>query len=83
MHQKKIIYRDLKPENIVLSMPDRGHLKMVDFGFSKKLNSKTSRTLTNCGTPCYIAPEIIKNVPYSFEVDVWSFGVLLVEIISG
>jgi novel protein kinase C delta type len=84
MHSNRIIYRDLKPENIVLSMNERGHLKLVDFGFAKKMSaSKSSKTRTNCGTPAYIAPEILKAMSYSYEVDVWSFGVLMVEIISG
>ena len=83
LHQRHIIYRDLKPENIVLSMTERGHLKLVDFGFAKSLKSKSQKTMTNCGTPAYIAPEILKNVQYSYEVDVWSFGVLMVEIVSG
>lgn len=83
LHQNKIIYRDLKPENIVISMNERGHLKLVDFGFAKRMSSKSSKTRTNCGTPAYIAPEILKDMTYSYEVDVWSFGVLMVEIISG
>lgn len=83
LHRKHIIYRDLKPENIVLSMNERGHLKLVDFGFAKSLTSKSHQTKTNCGTPAYIAPEILKSMSYSYEVDVWSFGVLMVEIISG
>ena len=62
---------------------NRGHLKLVDFGFAKQLNKSDARTETNCGTAAYIAPEILKNIPYSYEVDVWSFGILLVEIISG
>lgn len=83
LHKRYIIYRDLKPENIVLSMTERGHLKLVDFGFAKCFSSKSQKTMTNCGTPAYIAPEILKSVSYSYEVDVWSFGVLMVEIISG
>jgi serine/threonine protein kinase len=83
LHKKHIIYRDLKPENIVISMAERGHLKIVDFGFAKSLPSRNAKTKTNCGTPAYIAPEILKSLNYSYEVDVWSFGVLMVEIISG
>lgn len=83
LHREKIIYRDLKPENIVLSLNERGHLKLVDFGFAKKLTTKMPKTWTNCGTPAYIAPEILKSMAYSYEVDVWSFGVLMVEIVSG
>lgn len=64
-------------------MQNRGHVKLVDFGFAKMLNKTDGRTQTNCGTPAYVAPEILKNIPYGYEVDVWSFGVLLVEIVSG
>ena len=81
LHQNSIVYRDLKPENIVLSMKNRGHIKLVDFGFAKIL--KNGKTMTNCGTPVYIAPEIIRGTGHSYKVDVWSLGILIVEIISG
>lgn len=64
-------------------MNERGHLKLVDFGFAKRFSGKSHKTRTNCGTPAYIAPEILKALSYSYEVDVWSFGVLMVEILSG
>jgi serine/threonine protein kinase len=81
LHQNHVVYRDLKPENIVLSMKDRGHIKLVDFGFAKIM--KMGKTITNCGTPVYIAPEILRCTGHSYQVDVWSLGVLMVEIISG
>ena len=84
LHKNNVIYRDLKPENIVISMQERGHLKLVDFGFAKKLNNIKQRTFTNCGTPAYIAPEILRNqVGHGYEVDIWSLGVLMCELISG
>jgi len=84
LHSNNIIYRDLKPENIVISMLERGHIKLVDFGFAKQLKSQFGRTNTNCGTPAYIAPEILRGSnEHGEEVDIWSFGVLMVEIISG
>ena len=61
-------------------MQDRGHIKFVDFGFAKQLKG---RTQTNCGTPVYLAPEILRGAGHSFEVDIWSLGVLIVEIVSG
>ena len=82
LHHHKIVYRDLKPENIVLSIPERGHIKLVDFGFSKSLK-QTGKTFTNCGTPVYIAPEIIIGNGHSYEVDIWSLGVLICEMASG
>ena len=83
LHSNRIIYRDLKPENIVLNMKNRGHISLVDFGFAKQIKHVDQRCYTNCGTPVYIAPEILRGSGYSYEVDVWSFGVLMVEIISG
>lgn len=80
LHRNRIIYRDLKPENIVLSK-NKGHLKLVDFGFAKAM--KQLKTLTNCGTPAYVAPEVLIGNGHSYEVDVWSLGVLLMEIVSG
>lgn len=83
LHSKNIIYRDLKPENMVISMKERGNPKLVDFGFAKKLASKQNRTYTNCGTPVYISPEVIRGTGHGLESDIWSLGVLMVEIISG
>ena len=81
LHQQNVVYRDLKPENILISMQDNGHLKLVDFGFAKQL--KQGKTSTNCGTPVYLAPEILRGQGHSFEVDIWSLGVLMVELVSG
>ena len=78
------MYRDLKPENIIISAPQGGRIKLVDFGFAKQLSKKEKmRTHTTCGTPAYVAPEIIRGKGHSFEVDVWSLGILLFEIIAG
>lgn len=82
LHSRNIVYRDLKPENILLGAD--GHIKLVDFGFAKELNSNESnRTYTNCGTITYIAPEIIKNIGHGFQVDIWSLGVLICDLING
>ena len=84
LHSHNIIYRDLKPENMVISMLDRGHIKLVDFGFAKQLKSLCQRTHTNCGTPAYIAPEILRgHNGHGHEVDIWSLGVLLYNLVTG
>jgi serine/threonine protein kinase len=78
LHSLNIIYRDIKLENLLLDR--EGHLKIVDFGFSKQVRDKT-RTL--CGTPEYIAPEIILNMGYGASVDWWAMGVLVFEMVVG
>ena len=78
LHSKDIIYRDLKPENILLDK--NGHIKMTDFGFAKYVPDVT---YTLCGTPDYIAPEVVGTKPYNKSVDWWSFGILIYEMLAG
>merc|ERR1711959_59559 len=77
-HSKNIVYRDLKPENILL-MSD-GYLKLTDFGFAKIIEH---RTYTLCGTPEYIAPEVLLNKGHGKPVDWWTLGILIYEMIVG
>jgi len=78
LHEHNTIYRDLKPENILLDK--NGYLKITDFGLSKRGDRKT---YTFCGTPEYLAPEIITGVGHDKAVDWWSLGTLLYEMLSG
>uniref|UniRef100_A0A8C1AVX5 cGMP-dependent protein kinase n=1 Tax=Cyprinus carpio carpio TaxID=630221 RepID=A0A8C1AVX5_CYPCA len=80
LHCRGIIYRDLKPENIILD--HRGYAKLVDFGFAKKIGLG-KKTWTFCGTPEYVAPEIILNKGHDVSADYWSLGILIFELLSG
>lgn len=80
LHSKNIVYRDLKLENLLLDKD--GHIKLTDFGLCKILNSEGT-TNTFCGTPEYLAPEVIDDNIYGMSVDWWSFGVVLHEMIVG
>ena len=80
LHSKSIVYRDLKPENVLINKD--GHLKLVDFGFVKTLKSG-QKTYTMCGTPEYLAPEIVMQVGHSFAVDWWTLGIFIYELLMG
>lgn len=88
IHRKNIVYRDLKPENIMIG--ENGYPKIIDFGLAKQLPymkldngimTRFSKCYTLCGTPEYVAPELILGKSYDYGIDIWAFGVLLYEMI--
>jgi len=81
IHARKIAYRDLKPENLV--MDSDGYLKLVDFGLAKKVGAHGGKLWTLCGTPDYLAPEVILNEGHDWAVDYWALGVLVYEMTAG
>ncbi|EEY56210.1 calcium/calmodulin-dependent protein kinase, putative [Phytophthora infestans T30-4] len=82
LHSRGIVHRDLKPENILLKTSAPGAEVMIaDFGFARPMNG--SRRGTACGTPGYVAPEVVQGEPYGAEVDCWSLGVILFILLCG
>jgi serine/threonine protein kinase len=85
LHDQNIVYRDLKPENVLLD--SQGNLKITDFGLSKQgvdNNTKDGKkTFSFCGTPEYLAPEIIQGIGHDKAVDWWSLGALIFEMLCG
>ena len=78
MHALCITYRDLKPENLLITRD--GYIKLIDFGLAKVV---AQRTYTLCGTPEYLAPEVIVNMGHDRAVDYWALGVLIFEMVTG
>ncbi|XP_077407770.1 cGMP-dependent protein kinase 1-like isoform X2 [Vanacampus margaritifer] len=87
LHARRIVYRDVKPENVLLDA--HGCAKLVDFGFAKKIGvgrsgkAKTDKTWTFCGTPEYMAPEVILNKGHRTSADLWALGVFTFELLTG
>eukprot|EP00658_Telonema_sp_P-2_P083461 TRINITY_DN9046_c0_g2_i3.p1 TRINITY_DN9046_c0_g2~~TRINITY_DN9046_c0_g2_i3.p1 ORF type:complete len:302 (-),score=46.94 TRINITY_DN9046_c0_g2_i3:303-1208(-) len=81
LHQRLIVYRDMKPENVMISQT--GYAKIADLGLAKKLKNSAAKTFTVCGTPEYMAPELVTRQGHSFGVDFWALGILLYEMLTG
>jgi len=81
LHSMDIVYRDLKPENILIDSD--GHICITDFGLSKEITPEEGATHTFCGTPEYLAPEVLKGQGHGCPVDWWSLGTLIYEMFTG
>jgi calcium/calmodulin-dependent protein kinase I len=83
IHSKNVVHRDLKPENLLLTSNDNDmDIKICDFGLAKRLSDVTDNE-SACGTPGYVAPEILSGKPYGCEVDIWSIGVITYILVCG
>ena len=81
LHKNKMLYRDLKPENVLIDT--NGHIKLTDFGLSKIIQKPKEKAYTICGTPQYLAPEVLSDKGYDCTVDWWSLGCVLYELLIG
>jgi len=82
LHEQRIAHRDLKPENLLLKGKDDTHVMISDFGLSRVLGD-SSMAYTACGTPYYVAPEVVSGKGYGKEVDLWSIGVIAYFLLAG
>lgn len=81
LHSKHIIHRDLKLGNLFVD--DKMNIKIGDFGLATKLEFEKEKKRTVCGTPNYIAPEILEGKGYTYKVDIWSIGVIIYTLYTG
>jgi len=81
LHSNRVIHRDMKPQNVLIGA--HGTVKLCDFGFARSMASKSSVLTSIKGTPLYMSPEIVQELPYNHTADLWSLGVILYELFVG
>lgn len=81
LHSNRIIHRDMKPQNILITA--NGTVKLCDFGFARAMSSNTIVLTSIKGTPLYMAPELVQELPYNHTADLWSLGVIIYELYVG